>query len=279
MRILLAIAAIGAAFAQTPGVGDVMARVAENQDRALALRKEYVYHQRQLLRMVRGNGKVAREERREYAVTPGESKILKELTHFEGRYQHKGGYVSYDKPGYEYKGLDIDGNLIDDMSNDLTNDENSVDGIGHSLFPLTGKEQAKYTFRLLGTESFQGRKAYRVAFEPSPEHLSLEEGGAFWKGEALIDAGEHQPIQVNTKMAPKIPMAVKILLGTNLKGLGFSVSFRKFGDGVWFPVSYGGEFEVRALFFYKRTISISMANTDFRRTDVNSRLAYATEDQ
>jgi hypothetical protein len=74
-------------------------------------------------------------------------------------------------------------------------------------------------------------------------------------------------------------VAVQVLLGTNIKGLGFSVSYRKFGDGVWFPVSYGGEFEVRAVFFYKRIISISMTNSDFHRLDVTSHIAYSTEDQ
>jgi hypothetical protein len=74
-------------------------------------------------------------------------------------------------------------------------------------------------------------------------------------------------------------MAVKILLGTNVKGLGFSVAYQKFADGVWFPVSYGGEFEVRAVFFYKRTISVSMTNSDFRRTDVTTKVAYAIEDK
>ena len=76
-----------------------------------------------------------------------------------------------------------------------------------------------------------------------------------------------------------MPLVVKTLLGTNIKGLGFSVSYEKFADGVWFPVSYGGEFDVRAVFFYKRTMAISMVNTDFRRTDVKSEIAYATENK
>ena len=72
---------------------------------------------------------------------------------------------------------------------------------------------------------------------------------------------------------------MKTLLGTDVKGLGFSVAYQKFADGVWFPVSYGGEFELRVLFFYKRTISVSMTNTDFRRVDVNSQVSYASETQ
>ena len=74
-------------------------------------------------------------------------------------------------------------------------------------------------------------------------------------------------------------MAVRILLGTNIRGLGFSVSYQKFADGVWFPVSYGGEFEVRAVFFYQRKISVAMTNSDFRRADVTSNIAYAIEDK
>ena len=66
---------------------------------------------------------------------------------------------------------------------------------------------------------------------------------------------------------------------TNLKGLGFSVSYQKFADGLWFPVSYGGEFELRAVFFYSRKISVSMANSDFRRTDVTTNVAYAVDDK
>ena len=279
MRILLIAAAGAMAFGQTPPVQEIMARVAENQNRSLEQRKEFVYHQRQLLRMVRGNGKVAREEKREYTVTPKDSGVDKDLLHFEGKYEHKGKFVPYYRPGYEYKDMDIDGDLIDDMSNDMTNDDNSRDGIGANLFPLTGSQQAKYDFKLLKTELFHDREVYRVAFEPKPKQKGLEEGDAFWKGQALIDAAEYQPVLVNTTMAPKIPAAVRVLLGTNLKGLGFSVSYQKFAEGVWFPVSYGGEFEVRAVFFYKRTISISMANDDFRRTDVNSRVAYATEEK
>jgi len=78
-------------------------------------------------------------------------------------------------------------------------------------------------------------------------------------------------------MAQKIPAAVKVLLGTDVKGLGFALTYQKFADEVWFPVSYGGEFAVRGLFFYRRNISVAMTNSDFRKTDVKSTLVYATD--
>ncbi len=278
MKILLAVATLGCALAQTPDVGQIMARVGENQSKALAARKDWVYHQKQLLRMVRGIGKLAREERREYVMTPQDTGVHKDLAHFEGKYERHGKYIAYDHPNYEYKEMDIDGELIDDMSNDMTDDRKSRDGIAHDLFPLAATQQARYDFTLKGSEIYHGRPVFRVAFQPKP-HQQAGDGDADWKGDALIDAEEFQPVVINTRLAAHIPMAVRILLGTNIKGLGFSVSYQKFADGVWFPVSYGGEFEVRAVFFYKRAISVSLVNSDFRRTDVTSKVAYALEEK
>ena len=84
-------------------------------------------------------------------------------------------------------------------------------------------------------------------------------------------------------MAPpgtwKMPLAIRTLLGTNFHGVGFTVAYEKFADGLWFPVSYGGEFELRGLFLYHRVMTVAMKNSDFRRTDVTSNVAYALEDK
>ncbi len=275
MKLLaMAMVAVGTGMAQAPDVAAIMTRVGENQERASTLRREFTFHQKQLLRLNRGNGKIAREEKREYDVTPGAERVQKELTRFEGRYQYKGKYVAYDRPGYTYKEMDIDGELIDDLSSDLTDDHHSRDGIGCDLFPLIPEQQRKYRFRLLGTQTYRGREVYRVAFEPKPKQ-DIDE--AAWKGEALIDAREYQPVNVHTTLAVKIPLAVKTLLGTDIKGLGFSVTYQKFDEGVWFPVSYGGEFEIRAVFFYKRIIAVNMVNDGFRRTNVSSNVTYVTQ--
>src|SRR5262249_36571447 len=115
--LLLLAASVSCVFsAGLPDIAQIMSRVAINQAKSQDLRKFYVYNQKQLLRMVRGNGKIAREERREYVITPKERGIQKELTRFEGKYENHGQYIAYDKPGYEYKNVDIDGNLINDMS-------------------------------------------------------------------------------------------------------------------------------------------------------------------
>jgi len=276
MKVIAILAALSAvAGAQTPDVQTIMEKVGRNQAQAVDQRKEFTFHQKQLLRMHRGNGKIAREEHREYEVTPATHGVKKELAHFDGRYEHKGKYVSYDRPGYNYKDMDIDGDLIDDLSNDLTDDNKSRDGISANLFPLTTGEQDKYNFKLLGTEQYRGRPVYRVAYEPRKK----PDESAVWKGEALIDAVEFQPVSVHSKLALNIPGAVKVLLGTDIKGLGFNVTYQKFEDGVWFPVSYGGEFDVRAVFFYKRTISVNMTNTEFRRSKVDSSVTYVANEK
>ena len=128
MAIFAALAAVAAA--QAPDVATIMERVGRNQAQAVAQRQEFTFHQKQLLRLIRGNGKLAREENREYDVTPSDHAVKKELLRLDGKYEYKGKYVPYDRAGYKYKGLDVDGDLIQGLSEDTTNDSKSRDGIG-----------------------------------------------------------------------------------------------------------------------------------------------------
>jgi hypothetical protein len=268
---------------QAADVNAIMSRVGVNQAKSREERVQWIYQQKQTLRMVRSNGKVAREEHREYLVLPDRRGVKKELTSFDGRYRQHGTYVSYDKPGYHYKGLDLDADLVNGMSEDMTNQKESMDGIESDLFPLTYHQQLKYAFRLEGgLRDYRGRQVWPVAFEPKGRvHMvdADEDDTGIWKGEMLIDAEELQPVAITTSLAWKMPAAVRILLGTNIKGLGFSLSYQKVADGVWFPVSYGGEFEVTGLFLYKRTMSISLVNSGFRHAEVTSQIAFSKDEK
>jgi hypothetical protein len=93
-------------------------------------------------------------------------------------------------------------------------------------------------------------------------------------GEALVSRDDYQPVLITTEMAHKLPLLVRTMLGTNLHGLGFSVRYQKFDESLWFPVSYGTEFRVRALFFYNRSIVVSLENTGFRRAKVDSVISF-----
>ena len=96
-----------------------------------------------------------------------------------------------------------------------------------------------------------------------------------WKGEAFIDKHALQPVYVTTNMARKIPVVVRTALGTNFRQLGFSLQYQEVVDGVWLPVSYGGEFKIKVLFFYNRVATISLVNRGFRRTNVDSSIEFS----
>ena len=267
--LLLSFLIAGGALAQEPAGAPltaeaIMARVAANQDRAESLRAEYVYRQHVHVAMRKPGGKLMREEDADYEVVPDPNGLKKELKAISGRYWKKGEYHTFSgEPRPEADSLD--GDLINEFRHDLTNDE-SKDGLGRDLFPLTSAEQAKYTFQLLGEEERDGRKAYRIGFRPRDKH-ALD-----WAGEALIDGEDFQPIRVFTRLSRKIPFAIRTFLGTNLPGIGFNVDYRRQVDGIWFPSSFGTEFRLRAVFFINRVITISLENTDFKRTHVESRI-------
>jgi hypothetical protein len=159
----------------------------------------------------------------------------------------------------------------------MANDKNARDGITKDLFALTANHQKGFVFKLEGKEDYRGREVYRITFKPrKPSLFDCDEEGesSCWAGEALIDPLEYQPVLVTSWLAKGIPMAVQVLLGTNIKHLGFKVAYQKFDEGLWFPVTYGGEFYVRGLFFYKRTIAMSVVNSGFRKSDVTSVVSF-----
>ena len=275
LSVLCVLAAFaGRAPAQCPApppAEEILARVAANQERAVEARRTIVYEQNTLVRLLRTNGKLAREERRAYLVTPSPAGTEKKLERFEGRYEHKGRLISYDKPGFTYKDLDLDGELIEDLTDDLINDRKARDGIAADLFPLTRREQRGYRFMLEGCRVLAGQPAYLLRFEPRRDGDGETKP---WAGEAYVDAEEFQPRLVSTRLAWNVPAAVRILLGISIRQLGFSVTFEKAGEGLWFPASYGTEFGLRVLFGYRRNITMNVVNSGFRRTSVESTVSF-----
>ncbi|MBX9599496.1 MAG: hypothetical protein K2X35_00775 [Bryobacteraceae bacterium] len=267
--IALLLATVLSADAAAPEtVGEIMKKVGRNQDRFQEERGRYTYQQKFDLKMLRGNKKLARQEKRVYTVLPSASGYRKELVSFTGEYANNGRTYPYDKPGFQYKDTDVDGDLMRELADDLANDSESRDGISMDLFPFASREQWQYDFRLLGTEMFRGRKSHRIAFSPKDK----SEFG--WSGELLVDAAEYQPAFVSTKLSRKIPLVVRTMLGTDFRQLGFGLTYERVAENVWFPVSYGSEIDVSILFFYKRTLTLSLVNSDFRVADVSSRVEY-----
>jgi hypothetical protein len=82
---------------------EIMARVAANQDRVEAARAGFIYRQKVLVRLQRTDGKLAREEDREYSVTPERDGVRRELVHFSGKYGLNGKEVAFQEPGEHYR--------------------------------------------------------------------------------------------------------------------------------------------------------------------------------
>ena len=170
-----------------------------------------------------------------------------------------------------------------DLVNDLVDDKDSRDGIPHDLFPLRKKDLAGYTFTYKDETEVKGRKAYRIAFQPTHKGTCLEIGthdddcgdSKPWKGEVLVDAEEFQPVRIYTDLAFKMPWGVKVFLGTNVRQIGFSIAYSRLAPNVWFPVSYGTEFRLDVLFGYHRVITLALDSSEFQRTQAKSEIKYA----
>ena len=263
---------------------DVMARVAANQDRSEALRKEYVYKQHIHIATHKPNSRMMREETAEYDVVPLPDGTQKQLRSLTGRYWNKDKYVDFQgDSGPVFGSTDVDlihnlrnhepvpeagrtdAALIRNLRNNLLNDE-SKDGLARDLFPLTSKEQKDYEFKLLGQEVEAGRNVYHIAFTPKDEEEPT------WAGEAFIDAAEFQPVRVFTKMSGRLPLLVR-KMWFDLPGFGFNVVYTRQEDGVWFPSSFGTEFQMQfgPMFFSNRDISISLKNSGFEHKHVETK--------
>jgi hypothetical protein len=261
--------AVSMSAAETPSISDIMARVAANQSKSVEARKQFVYRQDELVSLRYSNGKVNCEDRREFTVTPNAKGIARHLVKTANTGNHTCSVHVDTDPGPK---LDVNADGEEEQHSGMSLGK-SNDGIPSDLFPLTAHEQRLYDYKLEGTDTHGGRPVYRISFKPNHQRDADGDEG-YWKGTTMIDAEEFQPVQVVTDLTAKIPAAVRILLGTNLKGVGFSVSYQRVADGVWFPASFGGEFELRALFFIKRSISINFKNSDFRQTNVNTTVAF-----
>ena len=286
-----------------PSAESVMARVGENQDKAEAERAHYVYVQHAKMVSRRGN-KVMCEEITDYRMTPSSGGSQEQLLKLDGRQLTKHQYLTYhalppkepkmDEPAAKHEGSkgetqdgakdpekkedehhdtirvsinddSMDRDIVENMRWNLIHDK-SKDGISAHLFPLTSKDQADYIFRMVSRERMNGRDVFHISFRPKKK----DDFG--WSGDAYVDTTANQPVLITTAMARKIPFAVRTLLGTNLPGLGFTVTYAPQPDGVWFPVTFSTEFKIHVLFFFHREIILDAQNREFEKTHVTSRI-------
>lgn len=292
LSCVLALASLPAS-AQQLTADAIMARVATHQDAAQTDRARYVYIQH--AHIASRKGKTVRcEETTDTRFTPTGSGSQQQLLKIDGRLLRNHTYVTYTalpspkddaaatkdtKADTKHETLRnsidddqaMDRDLVENMRHNLTAGE-SKDGISPNLFPLTSKEQAAYTFHLLGQAPMNGRDCFHITFSPKdPDDYN-------WKGDAFIDTTAFQPVLIRTSMSRKLPLAVRLLLGTNVPGLGFTIVYAPQPDGVWFPTTFGTEFKIHVLFFLNRQITFTADNRDFEKTHVNSQILAAPAD-
>ena len=242
---------------------DIMCRVAENQERAEKARESYVYDMNVFVRLKRANGKLAREESRDYVVAPGAKGAARKLVKVDGKILEGKKEFEYTEAGYKTKSLDLDGALTDSFARELLWRKDEMIG----WFPLTRRRMKHYDFKLEGEEKYRDYDVYKVSFEENDDDDC-------WRGEALVDRTEFQPVLITTEWACKVPGAVKVLLGTNVQQIGAKISYQRFADGVWFPVNCGGEIKFRVLFLYARTVAFSGKNASFKKADVSTSIQF-----
>jgi len=274
---------VNGARAQGLDPAAIMEKMAARVETAAEARRQYVYQQMVRTNLIRSDNKMSRWEKREYTVTPDADGTRKELVSLRGEYREGNKMVPYSEKGKKYKESDVDAELADELTDDLVNEKKSKDGIPHSLFPLRSKDLGHYKFTSKGEEDYRGRRSYRIAYEPAQKTLCVVIGdeeeaskceGSSWKGEIWVDAEEFQPVRIDSQLAFKIPWGIRVFLGTNLSQTGFSVNYQRVAENVWFPVTYGTEFRVSVLFRYKRTITLALESSGFRKTAATSKIEY-----
>ncbi len=263
--------------AKHPSADAIMARVAQLQDQAQSERARYVYVQHATVTSRRGNT-IRCQEITDIRIAPSGAGSGEQLLHLDGRLLLKGRYVDYhtleaenghpeddDSVSIELGSDDSDRDMVENMRKNLLGTK-SKDGINANLFPLTTKEQAGEEFSYVDRERLNGRDVDHILFRPRDK----SEYG--WKGDAYIDTVTGEPVVISTGLSRHIPAAVRVLLGTNVPGLGFTVVYAPQPDGVWFPASFSTEFQIHIFFFFRRTILIDAQNRNFEKTHVTSRI-------
>ncbi len=258
-----------------PAAAEIMAKAASNMERSTEARNRYLYEQALRMKLIQSDGKVARQEDREYEVLPTSSGTKKTLVRFAGSYRQGAGLVSYQEAKFRRGNLDLDGELMDSLIESLVDDKKSRDGVKLDLFPLRSAQIPYYRFTLRESSQVAGRAVYRIDFQPDLK--KCKSGNADcpgWKGEALIDRQEFFPVRIDTHLAHGVPWWVRTALGSNVRQAGFSITYTRLSDGVWFPTSYGTEFRLRLFWSYRRTITLSLDNRRFRKTSADSTIVF-----
>jgi len=256
-----------------PSPDEILRSAREHQDRSREQQVRWIFDQEVFVRLLRGGGKLAREERRFYRVRPNMQSTDRELTALQGQVVLKGKVHPYFDTDYRHRSMDIDGELTESFSNDLMDkyDPRADRGDDDSVYPLSKRMLEGHDFTFHGRDEYKRRSVFRFTFQPKPKN-SPERG--FWEGEILIDTASLAPVLIITHQAKGVPLVVRTLLGSNVRQLGYRLEYTERDDGTWFPSIYSAEFSFRILFGYARRVAMMSRNSNFLRASAESSIRY-----
>jgi hypothetical protein len=130
---------------------------------------------------------------------------------------------------------------------------------------LTPELAARFSFTLAATETINGRRTYRVAFESKspapPVHHVIDRVLNRLSGTLWIDAQEFEIARADIRLGSEVNLLGGVV--GSLKKLAFTINRTRVADGVWFSTSSNGDFEGRKLLDPKR-IRTKSRSTNFQ---------------
>lgn len=271
VALLLSFTALAADQAGTDPAA-IVRNMAEKLERNAGERQQYIYDKRTSTHIRTALPKTSRSvtqyEERRYTVTGayGEAPVAGSRT---GECQNNERVEPYTQPGFVCKGLEKFAGA-DGLFAKMLDEVKSRDGIPYWLLPLRPAYLRFFQFALKGKGELNGRPVYIIDFRPtrtpSPK-LSSDDpyyGAHAWSGTAWIDEAETQPARIDG-------------VGTNSPGGAFSHTFfeiiyQRVSKDTWFRAFYcnvlGGDPGDKAW------AHVIVENSDFRRMDVFSQIAY-----
>ncbi len=254
----------------------IMQRVIENQTQAQEARKQWVYTQEIFARSTQRNKTLMREETRTFRVLPLEKTTKRELLSVAGQRRVKNKLEVYHRALSSEEDDSID-EWVSELAECKESHDESKGGIrdafGPNVFPLAGDQLKGYRFTRKNDTEFRGHSVYAVEYKPL-KNGKYDYVGDPWEGEVLVEKARFQPVFISSFLEFRMPIAVKILLGTNIRDLGFKIEYDKFGE-VWFPVEGSGEFKLDAVWFFKRNGTYSMKCYDFKKGTAESSITFS----
>jgi hypothetical protein len=115
---------------------------------------------------------------------------------------------------------------------------------------MTGEEQKRYDFRLMGEEILRGRNAYHISFIPKNKNVLT------WSGEAFMDV-TFQPVGVFTSLPRRFRSWRAPSREPTCPAPAMTSSAN---TGRWdlVPSGYGAEYELHLFFHHCWTVSVSV---------------------